>query len=188
MTKPTTAPARPAPPIASPFGALAQRLGALLTALSDTHESMEQAFAQQRDAMRKADPNAFEQAAHAHRTCLEALMALDQQRRTLVADAVSLLPPLGRKPATQLTLTEIAATLPVNDRARLVEQAKVCRQTIERVHTQQRTLRGATLSLLAHMEGVMRQVARSLSHAGTYTRKGFVEAGTPVVSSLDLQT
>ena len=49
------------------------------------------------------------------------------------------------------------------------------------------TVRAATESLLAHMEGLMRQVARKLSHAGTYGPQGAVGAGNQqVVSGLDV--
>ena len=46
----------------------------------------------------------------------------------------------------------------------------------------------ATVSLLAHMEGLMRHVGRRLSHAGTYGRRGVVEAGGVVVSCVDLRS
>jgi hypothetical protein len=34
----------------------------------------------------------------------------------------------------------------------------------------------------------MRQVGRQLSHAGTYSRRGYVDAGGMVVSAVDLRS
>jgi hypothetical protein len=38
------------------------------------------------------------------------------------------------------------------------------------------------------VEGLMRHVGRKLSHAGTYGRRGVVEAGQQVISALDMKT
>lgn len=54
------------------------------------------------------------------------------------------------------------------------------------IETQNSTLRTATAVLISHMEGLMRQVARRLSHSGTYGRKGYVETVPTVVSAVDL--
>ena len=86
------------------------------------------------------------------------------------------------------TLRQIALSLPEPQRTRLSGQAERLREMMERVQRESGTVRAATRSLLAHMEGLMRQVARSLSHAGTYGSGGRVQAAHAVVSSLDVRS
>jgi hypothetical protein len=43
------------------------------------------------------------------------------------------------------------------------------------------------MAVAAHMEGVLRQIAGRLSHAGTYGRGGAVDASVQVVSALDVR-
>jgi hypothetical protein len=70
----------------------------------------------------------------------------------------------------------------------LMSKAAALKEQIAAVNEQTRTIKAATVSLVAHMEGLMRQVGRQLSHSGTYTKRGYVEAGGCVVSALDLRS
>jgi hypothetical protein len=55
------------------------------------------------------------------------------------------------------------------------------------VQEEQNLLRVVSRVLLAHMEGLMRQIAQSMSHSGTYARSGVVPSSPAVVTSLDLK-
>jgi hypothetical protein len=62
------------------------------------------------------------------------------------------------------------------------------RELVRRTSDLVRAVAAATRAMMLHVEGLMRQVDRHLSHAGTYGRRGTVEAGGPVLSALDLRT
>jgi len=182
----------PRPPITAPTAitpqALSERLDSLLTALATAYTRLGDNTAAHRDALRAADAPALAEVTAAQSRAVETLAKLEQQRRELVAAACTRFAPLAAKRATAITLTDLCACVPTTDRDGLTAQAKALRTLIEQVSNETTTIKAATVSLVAHMEGLMRQVGRQLSHAGTYTRRGYVEAGGCVVSALDLRS
>ncbi len=160
-------------------------LESLLTDLLGAHERLLAASIEQRQAVRGADPALVQRATQLQTESLHEIAALEDCRRELVADLTASMP--RRAPGSgPVTLSELARMMPEPQRTRLVELASRVRICVERAADEQRTLRAATGSLVAHMEGLMRQVARRLSHAGTYGRRGMVESVPAVVSGLDL--
>lgn len=184
---------RPTPAAAASAAALTQdtlatQLESLLSAFTAQYQAMLASTQAHRDAIRRADNRAMQAAVAAQQTSVAALGILEQRRRELVALACGRFPTLAQKRSVAVTLTDLCQCVSDADRPRLLTLAAALKQLIQSVGDETKTIKAATASLLAHMEGLMRQVGRQLSHAGTYSAKGFVEPGGVVVSALDLST
>jgi hypothetical protein len=199
--KPAAAPKKPAAPApaktaprpaqAAPTGAptsLASELDWLLDSFADQHEALLKHALAQRDAIRKADGSAVQSATDGQTAVVAALGRLEQRRRELVAWACQRHAALATRRATEITLTDLARCVEEPARTALIRKANDLKALIASVQQQTSTIKAATTSLLAHMEGLMRQVGRQLSHAGTYSSRGYVEPGGIVVSALDIAT
>lgn len=161
--KKTTGPARTALPPAQ----LAEALDALLTASMEENQRLLELAARHREALRRADGAAAEACAAEQDERLVRLSDLDRRRQELMASA-----------GGRATLTDMAEAVAEPERTRLREKARALKDLMGRIRAEYQTIQIATRSLLAHMEGLMRQVGRQLSAAGTYGRRGYVEAGT----------
>ncbi len=169
-------------------GSLADRLDALLDAMAAAYARMGEVSDAHREAIRSADAYAVEDAVQRESIIFRELQKLDHQRRELVVLAHASFPMLRRTPADRTTLTQLAAHAPDTRRGVLTTKATELRDLVRGVQDRNASIRNAASALLAHMEGVMRQVARTLSHTGTYSRRGVVEAGGSVVSAVDLRS
>lgn len=162
-------------------------LETLLADLYTAHEKLSLAADAQREAVRRADPALVNRCTEEQSELLREIAGLEERRRALVAAMTAGFP--RRAPGQgPITLSELAKMTPEPHRTRLVELAAQVRAAVERAADRQQTLKAATASLLAHMEGLMRQVAQRLSHAGTYGRRGMIDSVPAVVSGLDLVT
>jgi hypothetical protein len=169
--------------------ALATGLDEMLAGLLEAYESCARAVTEHRDAIRRADSPAMQRAAARQSTALSRIAELEQSRRDLVASAEA----SGHWQSVAgnaqiITLSGLVDRLPEPRRTPLAERAHALKIVMRAVHTQQRTLGAAVQSLAAHIEGVMREVARTLSHAGTYGRRGIVDANAAVVTALDIRS
>lgn len=142
-----------------------------------------------RDAIAQADPRRI-------RACVEAqsetarLAAELEDRRRALADALAG-PRAAPKPGAAIprpTLRAAAERLPEAVRARVLAAGERLKETLAALHAEHETVRRASLALAAHMDGLVRQVARRLSLTGVYGRAGDVDAGRPVAAALDLST
>jgi len=172
-----------ATPILTPD--LTRDLASVIDALTREYDRLIEHVIAQREGVRRADAGAVERATSGQARSLEALVKLEPDRAALVNAAASL---LGRPGRGALTLRDLAAATPEPHRTVLMQKASALRRKAEHAREQISLVRSATTSLIAHMEGLMRHVARQLSHAGTYSIRGRVEASRPVVSALDLST
>jgi len=165
--------------------ALAGELAPLLTAMTETAELYLVALRDHRDAVRRADPASMSGAMSREAQALQQLSRLEDSRRKLVqkAEAAGLWP--GKGP---ITLTGLAAKAPEDRRGFLVATASHLRGLMLEAAQEQGVLRQAATALAGHIEGIVRQVAQSLSHTGTYGRMGVVAAGPAVISALDLRS
>lgn len=102
---------------------------------------------------------------------------VERARRKAVTDIC------GRPDAT---ISDISARLPEPDRAPICTAAARLKAILTLIQRENNVVRTATNTLIAHIDGLMQQVARALSHAGTYGRKGRVESGGPVPCGLDM--
>ncbi len=168
---------------------VAPDLGALLDQLIATHHEWLKAVGAHRQSVRGADVPGMQDALNAQHRCATRVAALEENRREIVARAARL-PELAPSPARPrsgpLTLGEIAAAAPAEFREGLVERAAHLRSLIAELRRANSTLHAASASLLAHTEGLMRHVARRLSAAGTYGRRGFVEPAPGLACAVDL--
>lgn len=82
-------------------------------------------------------------------------------------------------------IAEVLAKLEPGDRSEVAAKAEQLRSVLMEVQRQNGIVRAATQSLLGHIDGLMQQVARALSKAGTYGRQGRIEGG-PVACGVDM--
>lgn len=160
---------------------LGRRLRALLEDMLMAHQRLLIETQAHREAIRRADGVAIELSTGRQADMLQRLGELDGRRRELTA-----LNPIAGKAAQSVTITDLIGIAPHAQREELLKLAGELRGVMQSVNQEQRTIAAATKSLLAHMEGLMRQVGRTLSHAQTYGRRGVVEPGPAVMSALDL--
>ncbi|HYF15963.1 MAG TPA: flagellar protein FlgN [Phycisphaerales bacterium] len=180
---------RPTDTITTSRADLAASLDALLAGFEAAYAAVDSSVRAHRDALRAADPKGIDAALHRQSSSLRDLAACDQRRREVLAGVCGRLPELAGKKPDAITLTDLARACPAEQRPRMESRAAALRTLAINVREQTASTRAATQTLLAHMEGMMRQVGRTLSHAGTYGRGGVVEpvAGIGGVA-LDLAT
>jgi hypothetical protein len=160
----------------------ARQLEGLLASLHAAHEELLATTLEHRAAISRADVKGMQACAGRHADIASRIGELEVLRRRLIVA----LAPQGSTAAT--SISSIAATLPEPFRARILAAAAALRDLLLRVQREVRTVREATHSMAQHMDGLMQQVVRVLSHAGTYSARGRVDAGAPVASGLDLTT
>ena len=144
----------------------------MLRELIAHHEAMLEAVRDHRRALAQADREAIGQAVRRQSDLIGKIRAIDDLRR-------------GHFGQT-MTVHEVAGLLPEAARRRVLDLGARLRELIETVREEQAVVAVASRSLLAHMEGLLRQVAAKLNHSGTYGRLGRVEAGAQIVTGIDL--
>jgi hypothetical protein len=173
-------------------------LEGLLEGLLAEHEQLLMLAAEHRDAISKADPYSLGDCVQRQGEVMERVAGLEKRRLALVGRLVDKMRPLGKSVAggarqpdavpDRPTISWIARTLPEPVRSRLVALAERLRELLARLQREHAALKEASLALAGHMEGLMRQLSKRLSHAGTYGRTGMVESRVQVVSALDLRS
>lgn len=179
-----TAASSPAPTFQA---AIHDELRALLAEFIAQHETLLRLTTQHHEAIRQADPVGCERVMQGERATLAAIADLESRRQQLVKRAQAELRPLPPSIAKLSDLARCAPAYPEAIRTNLVEMAERLKGLVVRVQQEQNVVRVVSRVLLAHMEGLMRQVASSLSHSGTYAKSGAVAAGAPIVTSLDIR-
>lgn len=172
-------------------GALEQ-LEAVLRMLVVEHERMLALTTAHRKAISEADLPALRQCMAGQSEITASITALEKQRQTIVAtltgQRVGMPAPMPTPGAPRLTVSMLAKAAPEPVRARLLAVSDALRDLLNRLHREHLALRAAAETLSSHMEGVMRQVCRTLTHAGTYARSGAIDASLPVAAALDVRT
>jgi hypothetical protein len=168
---------------------LAQRLDELLDGLVSVQRALLATQEQQLRGVRTADAALVSQAVDAQGGLLTRLAQHEADRRALLARGMAL-PALDRSSPTDMskpTVTALIARCAEARRPALRRRAEELRALVETHARQGAPLQQAVRSLLAHMEGLTRQVAARLSHAGTYGRTGAVGCSPagPVMTGLD---
>lgn len=168
----------------------------LLQGLLKENEALLALAAVHRAAIARADPGALGECVQRQNEVVTRVTELELRRMALVgrlADRMRSLAPAGSDRVSEgvpdrPTITWLARTLPEPVRARLVALADRLRDLLARLQREHAALREASATLAAHMDGLMRQLAGKLSHAGTYGRRGTVESPVQVISALDLRS
>lgn len=162
--------------------ALLDELAAVLGSLLREHEALLDVTARHRQAIATADMLALRTVNEQQQQAAERMAHLERRRQQLAAA----LAPHAPEGAAG-TLPALAAAFP-HARDTLTALADRIRDVAGRLSREQRAVRIAAEALAEHMQGLMKQVARKLSHAGTYGRRGSVDARVQVTSALDLVT
>ena len=168
------------------FSAVGEQLGVLIDRLTERYTVVLRLLREHHEAIRRADGAAVGEVTERQTLVIAEIEALDRRRRDLVAAAAAAFPQAAQ--GRTLTITHLAALLPEPDRSRLTNGAERLRELAGEVKERSASIRAATATLVAHVEGLVRQVGKQLSHAGTYGRRGVVESGQPVLSALDLRS
>lgn len=167
-------------PLPEPF---VRELGHLLAALITGHETYLSLLAAHRDAIRTARPSAAAEISGRLGIALETIAKLEQVRRTFV-DRITA---AGLWKSKQLVTLSALAQRAGASQASLLEASARLKTLITTVQQEHAVLRRVTQSLSAHIEGIMRTVAKASSHAGTYGRRGTIGAAA-VTTALDLNS
>jgi hypothetical protein len=155
----------------------------LLLAYLDSYERLGATLAAHREAIRAADTRRLGAVVAENQQIIAGIAELDGTRRTLIAAAMR----QGLvAPGKDAKLTDLAAALPEPQSTQLVQMALELRELVGRVQGEQSSLRLAAGALASHMQGLIQHVARRLSHAGVYSKRGLVE-GLVLASALDIR-
>jgi hypothetical protein len=170
-----------------------QELERLLEQLLVEHEQLLVLAGSHRAAIAGANPNCLADCVQQQNEVVQRVAELEKRRLGIVARLADKMKPLSAGRAMEgvpdkPTVSWIAKALPEPVRTRLVALAERLRELLARLQKEHAALREASTALAAHMEGLMRQLAKRLSHSGTYGRRGIVEAPVQVVSALDLRS
>ncbi len=180
---PTNTPARLTPRV------LAERLEPILAGLTARYDTCLRLLDRQSACLRKADAAGVAACSAEQALVLEEINELDKRRRELVALATSAYPQVAAAQRGRgVTITQLTEVLEDPDRTRLSAMAERLKGIAVEVKDRSAVIRSATASLLTHVEGLVRQVSKRLSHAGTYGPRGVVETGGVVVSGIDMRT
>lgn len=155
---------------------LSGEIDALLTASLEENQRLLSLAERHREALRRADGDAARTCIEEQDVCLRRLADLDRRRIEVIGAFES--SRRGQKSGpgqSPTTITDLTDAVPEPDRTRLREKAATLKELMARIRSEYQTIQMATRSLLAHMEGLMRQIGRQLSHTGTYGRRGYVE-------------
>lgn len=164
--------------------ALVDELAAVLGSLLREHEALLEVTARHRQAIATADMLALRTVNEQQQQAAERMAHLEHRRQQLAAALAPHAPDGG---GAGSTLPSLAAAFP-HARDTLTALADRIRDVAGRLSREQRAVRIAAEALAEHMQGLLKQVARKLSHAGTYGRRGSVDARVQVTSALDLVT
>lgn len=171
-----TMPPSTRPTASTPNPADVDRLDALLGSLIDEHRTLLALAGEQHEAIVAADMKRLGNVIEQTGDVLQRVQKVESQRQRLVAR------PDGRPS----TLDELMTVVDAASQERLTERSGALRGLIQQVQTEQEAVKEASAALANHMHGLMQQVARKLSHSGTYGRAGRVENKSPVMTGVDV--
>jgi len=175
------------PPLPSALSVATERLDAALRDLISAHEELLKLAAAQRSAISRADARSLADVLSAQMAVAQRVVELEQQRQGAVVLLGKASPTTGAMGA-KTTIAQLVRAVADPARSRLLALAERLRELLNRLHTEHMAVRAAAESLSSHMEGLMRQVCRKLSHAGTYARSGAIDSGCAVVTALDVRS
>ncbi len=170
-------------------GTLAGALEGLLLSLLQAHEDARRSISDQRSALRAGDVVALSRAIAQADSAAAELSKLDRIRREVTVRACAAFPSLSAAAKNHsVTLGMIAAHMPLAAQRALAALCQQVRDVATTLRVEAASAHLAAASLAGHIEAVVRQVGRKLSHSGTYGRRGVVEHREAVVSSLDMRS
>lgn len=148
------------------------RLWEILDEMAQRAEELAGLVRDQREAVRRMEPGAIRDATQRQATVSARLRELDAARAQLAGAA---------------TLSTLARNLPEpGGRQRALRLDQRIRAAAAAMGREGAVMRATAGAMLGHIEGLMRAVARELSHTGAYGPRGTVLAGPPVTSGIDI--
>lgn len=191
--------AQTAASMSSPIATQTEALSVVLQQLVAEHEGLLVLAGQYRDALARADVQAMESCLEQQSAALFRVQDLELRRQQIVrgfaasgAPGASLHSPTARLAAVTSqplpSISALSSRLVEPARGRVLALAERLREVLNRLHQEHAAIREAAETLGAHMEGVLRQVCRKISHAGTYGPRASIDTRTPVVTALDVRT
>ncbi len=146
------------------------------------HENLLELTRQHREALSKVDAHAVAACLAQQHGLMVQVRELDQAR-TRLARTLNVKIAASNKPPT---IADLAQHLPEPSRARALSLAARLRELLTIIQKQSHVVQAATRTLLAHMDGLMQQVVRSVNRARVYTTRGTIASDGPVVCGVDL--
>lgn len=191
--------AQTAASMSSPIATQTEALSVVLQQLVAEHEGLLALAGQYRDALARADVQAMESCLEQQSAALFRVQDLELRRQQIVrgfaaSGAPGASPPSPTARLAALTsqplpsISALSSRLVEPARGRVLALAERLREVLNRLHQEHAAIREAAETLGAHMEGVLRQVCRKISHAGTYGPRASIDTRTPVVTALDVRT
>lgn len=151
---------------------------ALLCDLVAAYESLGALAGEHRAAISRADGDAVEACARREAELASRLAELELRRRAVAGP--------GGAEGQRVTMCSVIERLPEPARGRAAASADRLRDLVRKVQRDYRTIREATRSIVAHIDGLVQQVNRRLNGASTYGPAGRVDAPGPVACGIDL--
>ncbi len=154
---------------------LAEALETLLGGMLDAHEQLLAVTREHREALSQADRVRMSQCASRQAEINVRIESLNREQSSLLMAFRS-----------GVSLREVLSTLGECDTQRSEELGRSLKEVVVALRREQTRLALASSSLAQHMQGLIQQIHRTLSHAGVYSTHGKVEAGAVIVSGLDV--
>jgi hypothetical protein len=160
-----------------PTTELAADFAGVLVSLTAAHEELLELVREHRRAISTSDAAAIQECLSRQGMLAVRVTELERSRQRLSAALI------GRPKAS---IAELTANLPAESRTPITTAAERLGAVLTIIQRENGVVRAATQTLIAHIDGLMQQVARALSHAGTYGRQGRVEGVGPVPCGIDM--
>jgi hypothetical protein len=156
---------------------MAAALTGVLVDLTAAHEELLELVREHRRAISRSDAAAIQECLSRQGMLAVQVTELERSRQRLTAALIG-------KP--KASIAELTNRLPEEMRPAVTAAADRLRAVLSTIQRENGVVRAATQTLVAHIDGLMQQVARALSHAGTYGRQGRVEGAGPVACGIDM--
>lgn len=147
------------------------QLWPVLDEMAERAEELVGLIREQQGAVRTMDPEAIRDTTARQATVAARLRELEARRATLAGPA---------------PLSQLASSMPDPGRQRAAAIAGRIARASAALAREGAIMRACAGAMLGHIEGLMRAVARELSHTGAYGPQGTVAAGQQVVSGMDI--
>lgn len=157
----------------------------VLAELIAVYEAMSASSAERLRAIRRCDGSGLAAIVRRENELVQRVAEIEKRRVSVVG---ALADRMGLKERSGAKVGEIAARLEHPWSERVASLAERLRELLAKVRRENEVSGRAASSLAEHMSGLVRTLAREMNHAKTYGRRGFVEAGPAVVSSVDVRS
>lgn len=152
-------------------GAGIDQLWDILDEMAERAEELAALVRDQRDAVRRMELSAIRETTERQAQVSARLRQLESARAQVVGKA---------------TLASLSRDLPAPARQRALSLDQRIRTAAAAIGREGAVMRDCAGAMLAHIDGLMRAVARELSHTGAYGPRGTVMVGPQVVSGIDV--